>query len=164
MPKRMHFSRRRQGLTNYRKRLALIKSGLPRAVVRFTNSKVVIQITEFKGEGDNVLASATSHDLEGMGWKNSKKNVPAAYLSGILAAKRALKAGVSSAVLDIGRMTPTQGGRAFASLKGLVDGGLNVPHSEDLYPNEARITGAHISDKIAKDFEKVAKKVEGAKK
>ena len=49
MPKRMHFARRRKGVTNYRKRLALLKSGLPRAVVRFTNSKVMIQITNFEG-------------------------------------------------------------------------------------------------------------------
>ena len=164
MPQRMHFSRRRKKITDYRKRLALIKSGLPRAVVRITNAKIMIQITEFKNSGDSVLASATSNDLVGMGWKNSKKNVPAAYLSGRLAAKRALKAGVSSAVLDIGRITPTSGGRAFATLKGLVDGGLEVPHSEDLYPDDSRINGSHISDKMAKDFEKVTKKIEGAKK
>jgi len=52
MPKRMHFSRRRKGVTNYRKRLALLKSGLPRAVVRFTNAKVTVQITNFEGKGD----------------------------------------------------------------------------------------------------------------
>ena len=64
MPKRMHFSRRRKGVTNYRKRLALLKSGLPRAVVRFTNAKVTVQITNFEGKGDRVLASASSMDLE----------------------------------------------------------------------------------------------------
>ena len=164
MPRKMHFSRRRKGITDYRKRLALLKSGTPRAVVRFTNAKIMIQITEFDNQGDNVLASATSNDLAGMGWKNSKKNVPAAYLSGMLAAKRALKAGVSSAVLDIGRITPTTGGRAFATLKGLVDGGLEIPHSEDLYPDDSRIAGSHISDKLSKDIEKVTKKIEGAKK
>lgn len=164
MPKRMHFSRRRKGITNYRKRLALLKSGVPRAVVRLTNSKIMIQITNFSIKGDRVLASATSNDLESMGWKNSKKNIPAAYLSGMLAAKRALKAGVSSAVLDIGRITPTSGGRAFATLKGLVDGGLDVPHSEKLYPDESRISGGHISDKISKEIEKITKKIEGVKK
>ena len=51
MPKRMHFARRRKGVTNYRKRLALLKSGLPRAVVRFTNSKVMVQISDFEGKG-----------------------------------------------------------------------------------------------------------------
>ena len=43
-----------------RKRLALLKSGLPRAVVRFTNAKVTVQITNFEGKGDNILASASS--------------------------------------------------------------------------------------------------------
>ena len=164
MPKGMQFSRRRKGITNYRKRLALLKSGVPRAVVRFSNAKVSIQIIEFANEGDKVLATANSNDITGMGWKGSKTNIPVSYLSGMLAAKRAVKAGISSAVLDIGRVTPTSGGRAFATLKGLVDGGLDVPHSDDLYPNDDRINGAHISDKISKDFEKVMKKIEGAKK
>ena len=164
MPKKMHFSRRRKGITDYRKRLALLKSGIPRAVVRFTNAKIMVQITEFTSEGDHILASATSNDLSNMGWKSSKKNVPAAYLAGRLAAKRALNAGISSAVLDIGRVTPTSGGRAFATLKGLVDGGLEIPHSEGLYPDDSRIAGSHISDKLSKDIEKVTKKIEGAKK
>ena len=60
MPKGMHFSRRRKGITNYRKRLALLKSGVPRAVVRFSNAKVSIQIIEFANEGDKVLATALS--------------------------------------------------------------------------------------------------------
>ena len=160
----MHFSRRRKGITNYRKRLALLKSGVPRAVVRFSNAKVSIQIIEFANEGDKVLAAANSNDVTGMGWKGSKTNIPVSYLSGMLAAKRAVKAGISSAVLDIGRVTPTSGGRAFATLKGLVDGGLEVPHSKDLFPDDGRINGTHISDKMSKDFEKVMKKIEGAKK
>tara|TARA_B100000674_G_scaffold255796_1_gene210913 strand:+ start:1470 stop:1961 length:492 start_codon:yes stop_codon:yes gene_type:complete len=163
MPKRMHFARRRKGVTNYRKRLALLKSGLPRAVVRFTNSKVMIQISNFEGKGDRVLASATSADLEKIGWKNSKTNLPASYLSGKLAAKNAIKAGVSSAVLDIGRITPISGNRAFAVLKGLVDGGLEIPHSESSYPSDDRINGSHISEKIVKDFDKVSKKMDGKK-
>jgi len=160
----MQFSRRRKGITNYRKRLALLKSGVPRAVVRFSNAKVSIQIIEFANEGDKVLATANSNDITGMGWKGSKTNIPVSYLSGMLAAKRAVKAGISSAVLDIGRVTPTSGGRAFATLKGLVDGGLDVPHSDDLFPGDDRINGSHISDKLSKDFDKVMKKIEGAKK
>ena len=160
----MHFSRRRRGITNYRKRLALLKSGIPRAVVRFSNAKVTVQIIDFAKEGDKVLATANSNDIANAGWKGSKTNIPVAYLSGMMAAKRALKAGVSSAVLDIGRITPTPGGRAFATLKGLVDGGLDVPHSNDLYPDDGRINGSHISDKISKDFDKVMKKIEGGKK
>ena len=163
MPRGMHFSRRNKGITNYRKRLALLKSGIPRAVVRFSNAKVSVQIIEFKNEGDNVLASANSADVVGMGWKGSKTNVPASYLSGMLAAKRALKAGIDSAVLDIGRITPTSGGRAFATLKGLVDGGLEIPHSDNLFPSDDRINGKHISDKTTTNFEKVSKKIGGSK-
>ncbi len=159
----MHFSRRNKGITNYRKRLALLKSGIPRAVVRFSNAKVSVQIIEFTDKGDKVLASANSADVTGMGWKGSKTNVPASYLSGMLAAKRALKAGIDSAVLDIGRITPTPGGRAFATLKGLVDGGMKIPHSDNLFPSDDRISGKHISDKATTDFEKVSKKIGGSK-
>jgi|TARA_B110000914_G_scaffold214288_1_gene217003 large subunit ribosomal protein L18 len=163
MPRGMHFSRRNKGITNYRKRLALLKSGIPRAVVRFSNAKVTVQIIEFSIKGDKVLASATSSDVAGMGWKGSKTNVPASYLSGMLAAKRALKAGINNAVLDIGRTTPTPGGRAFAALKGLVDGGLDIPHSDKLFPGDERINGSHISDKTTTEFEKVSKKIGGSK-
>ena len=163
MPRGMHFSRRNKGITNYRKRLALLKSGIPRAVVRFSNAKDSVQIIEFTDKGDKVLASANSADVTGMGWKGSKTNVPASYLSGMLAAKRALKAGIDSAVLDIGRITPTPGGRAFATLKGLVDGGMKIPHSDNLFPSDDRISGKHISDKATTDFEKVSKKIGGSK-
>ena len=46
----MHFSRRRKGITDYRKRLALLKSGIPRAVVRFTNSKIMVQNVTLQNE------------------------------------------------------------------------------------------------------------------
>jgi large subunit ribosomal protein L18 len=136
---------------------------VPRAVVRFSNAKVTVQIIDFSIKGDNVLVSANSTDVAGMGWKGSKTNIPASYLSGMLAAKRALKAGVDSVVLDIGRITPTSGGRAFATLKGLVDGGLNIPHSDNLFPSDERINGSHISDKTTTNFEKVSKKIGGSK-
>jgi len=38
------------------------------------------------------------------------------------------------AVLDIGLQRTTLGARVFAALKGAVDGGINVPHSENLFP------------------------------
>ena len=151
--KRLAFRRRRQGVTDYRTRLALLKSRLPRAVVRLTGGKVIVQLIAFTMEGDRVLAGATSNDLTALGWKRSPTNTPAAHLTGLLAGRRALSAGVSRAVLDIGRATPTRGGRVFAVLKGLVDAGLEIPHSEDLYPSPERLAGAHIdaalSDEIA---------------
>lgn len=155
------FRRRRQGKTDYRKRLKLIKSGIPRASVRITNTKVMIQIIDFSMKGDLILASATSKQLDGFGWGESSKSIPASYLAGYLAGKRSVKNGVKKAVFDVGRASTTAGGRIFASLKGLVDGGMEIPHSESVYPIEERIKGAHISKKIDGKVDKTMKEIDG---
>ncbi|EDY35873.1 hypothetical protein ABOONEI_1072, partial [Aciduliprofundum boonei T469] len=98
--------------------------------------------------------------LKKYGWKGSFKNTPAAYLTGYLAGKLALKKGIEEAVLDIGLQSPVKGSRVFAALKGMVDAGLYVPHSEEVYPSEDRIKGEHISEEIAKMFEEVKAKME----
>ena len=157
------FRRRREGTTDYRKRLALLKSRLPRAVVRVTNRQVLIQLTRFTKEGDQVVAAVSSQQLAGLGWKGSGTSIPAAYLSGLLAAREAQAAGEAHAGLDIGRVTPTPGGRVFAVLKGLIDGGMEVPHSDALYPGEERIRGEHISKATAKQVEKVSATIQEAK-
>ena len=77
-------------------------------------------------------------------------------------AKKALAAGHDTAVLDIGLAAATRGNRVFAALKGMVDGGLEIPHGEDIFPDEERLNGAHISDKIAKSVETSKKAIEGA--
>jgi len=41
--------------------------------------------------------------------------------------------------------TPVKGSRVFAALKGAVDAGLKVPHSESILPDESRIKGEHIA-------------------
>ena len=158
------FRRRRQGKTDYRRRLKLIKSEMPRASVRITNTKIKVQIIEFSMKGDLILASATSKQLNGYGWSESSKSIPASYLAGYLAGKRSVKNGVKKAVLDVGRADTTPGGRIFASLKGLVDGGMEIPHSESVYPVEERIKGSHISEKIGKKIDKIVKEIdEGVK-
>eukprot|EP01060_Flectonema_neradi_P019642 TRINITY_DN268_c0_g1_i1.p1 TRINITY_DN268_c0_g1~~TRINITY_DN268_c0_g1_i1.p1 ORF type:complete len:317 (+),score=79.32 TRINITY_DN268_c0_g1_i1:48-998(+) len=63
------------------------------------------------------------------------------------------------AFLDIGLARPTIGNRVFACLKGAVDGGLNVPHSDKRFPgynpstgsldaevHRSRIMGAHVGE------------------
>lgn len=153
------FRRRREGKTNYRKRLALLKSGLPRMVVRVTNTRIIVQFIEYNEMGDRVLACADSKNLVKMGWKHSFKNVPAAYLTGLLAGKRALAVGISSAVLDIGMRHPSKGARVFAALKGGIDAGIEIPHSSDKLPDDDRLIGKHISDELAPIFESVKKKI-----
>ncbi|MEM1983674.1 MAG: 50S ribosomal protein L18 [Candidatus Korarchaeum sp.] len=142
---KVKFRRRREGKTDYLKRLALLKSRKPRVVVRKTNRYIIVQFVRFKGEGDEVIAYAFSKELEKYGWVYGGKNLPAAYLTGYLAALRAKKAGVSEAVLDIGRFPSTKGSRLYAALKGVLDAGIHVPHSDEVLPSEERVRGEHIS-------------------
>ena len=52
----------------------------------------------------------------------------------------------------------------FAALKGMVDGGLEVPHSEDIFPSEERLSGEHIDKKISAAVTKSKKAIEEANK
>jgi large subunit ribosomal protein L18 len=154
--------RRREGKTNYASRLNLLKSKEVRAVVRKSQRSVVIQFISFHPKGDEVLSSANGYDLEKFGWQGSVGNTPAAYLTGYLAGKRAKSRGVESAVLDIGLQTPRKGSKIFASLKGMVDAGVEIPHSEEILPSPERIRGEHINERMKNQFETVKTKLEGA--
>lgn len=144
---RVPWRRRREGKTNYYRRLKLIKSGKPRFVVRRTNKYIVVQVAEARIDGDKIIAAAHSRELVKLyGWKGGTKNTSAAYLTGMLAAYRALQKGVKEAVLDIGLHEPVKGSRVFAALKGAIDAGLEIPHSEEILPSEDRIAGKHISE------------------
>lgn len=157
---RMQHARRRLQKTDYKKRLALLKSGKPMLVVRKSLENMRVQIVEFNPKGDETLASAFSVELGGLGWKGGKGNLPAAYLTGLLAGMRAKKAGISEAILDLGLQTNTKGSRIYAALKGAVDAGLSVPHSEEILPSEERISGKHIQNKnIAGEFAATKEKI-----
>ena len=144
---RVPWRRRREGKTNYYKRIKLVLSGKPRFVVRRTNKYIIVQVAEARVEGDRMIAVAHSRELVKLyGWKGGTKNTSAAYLTGLLAGLRALKAGVKEAVLDIGLARPERGARVFAALKGGLDAGLDIPHSEEILPSEDRIRGVHIAE------------------
>jgi hypothetical protein len=53
---------------------------------------------------------------------------------------------VKEAVLDLGLRAPTKGSLVFATLKGILDAGVAIPHDERKLPDEKRIQGQHISD------------------
>ena len=133
---RVPFRRRREGKTNYRYRLKQLKSAKPRAVVRKTLTKTIVQFVRYDQTGDMVVAQATSIELKKLGWEGSCANVPSAYLTGLLAAKRATDNKVSEAVLDIGLHSPIKGSKMFASLKGILDGGIDIPHGEEVVPED----------------------------
>lgn len=143
---RVPFRRRREGKTDYQKRLRLLKSGKPRFVVRWSLNHVHAQVVGAGSVGDFVIAQAHSKQLQKLGWKGGTSNVPAAYLVGLLCAKRALEKGVSECVPDIDRYTPSKGAKIFAALKGAIDAGLSIPHDPEVFPDDGRISGEHIAE------------------
>ena len=138
--------RRREARTNYHQRLRLLKSGKPRLVARKSNSQTKAQLIVTGTHGDETVASATSSDLEPFGWEAPTGNLPAAYLTGYLAGKRAIEAGLEEAVLDIGLNTATPGNKVFAVQEGAIDAGLEIPHNEDVFADWQRTRGSHIAE------------------
>jgi large subunit ribosomal protein L18 len=162
---RRRYTRRSAGLTDYHRRLKLLRGGTPRAVVRITNTQVICQLVSYQEDGDKIISAADGKSLRGKyAWpaKASTKSVPAAYCTGYALAKQVQKSGHDEAVLDIGLAASTSGNRVFAALKGMVDGGLSVPHSEEIFPSEERLTGAHIDKSIAGAVEKTKTAIEEA--
>ncbi|MHA2231599.1 MAG: 50S ribosomal protein L18 [Candidatus Hodarchaeales archaeon] len=142
---RVPFRRRRTGQTNFHLRRRLILSDRPRAVGRVTNKHSLAQIIEAQREGDRTLVSAHSKELEAFGWKGGSGNLSAAYLVGYLLGLKALKKQISSVILDIGLVEPVYGSKVFAILRGLVEAGMDIPHSDSVFPSEERIKGEHIA-------------------
>ncbi|CAD6209407.1 unnamed protein product [Miscanthus lutarioriparius] len=127
-----------------------------RFVVRFTNKDITAQIVSASIAGDMVLAAAYSHELPRYGLEVGLTNYAAAYCTGLLLARRVLKirdldqeyeGNVEAtgedfsvepaegrrpfrALLDVGLIRTTTGNRVFGALKGALDGGLDIPHSD----------------------------------
>jgi large subunit ribosomal protein L18 len=154
----MPFKRRREKKTDYKKRLALIKSEKTRLVIRKSSKNITVQFIDYNAKGDKTLVSAFSTELKKFGWKKTG-NIPASYLTGLLAGKRARDKKVKEVVLDLGLQTSTKGSRIYAALKGVLDAGIKVPHSEKILPDEDRIKGVHISENTVKQFEEVRSKI-----
>lgn len=148
------FRRKREGRTNYKKRLNLIASGKLRLVVRRTNKNVIAQLVQFSEGGDKILVSAHTNELKKYGWKCAKRNIPSSYLVGLLCGLKAKKAGFKEAVFDIGMVPPIKGSLVFAALKGAIDAGMEIPHSAEALPAEDRLTGKHIESNTVTKFTK----------
>jgi len=131
-----------------------------RLVVRFSNKNVVAQMVRAKIEGDYVYTAAYGHELTRYGIPVGHSNYAAAYAVGLLLARRTLaKFGLADkyqgqtvangedynvepvadgprplhAILDTGLKRTSTGSRVFATLKGCVDGGIDIPHSVSRY-------------------------------
>jgi large subunit ribosomal protein L18 len=138
--------RRREDRTDYHQRLRLLKSGKPRLVARVSNRHVRAQLITPGPSGDETHAAASSEDLAEYGWDAPTGNLPSAYLTGYLVGMRALDAGLTEAVLDIGLNTATPGNKVFAVQEGAIDAGLEIPHSESVLADWSRNRGEHIAE------------------
>ena len=149
--------RRHDEKTDYKQRLALLKSGVPRLVVRKTNNKVLVQVIEFVSSGDKTVAEASSLDLVSFGWKGHGGSLPAAYLAGMLVGIKAAQKGIKEAIADLGLQYSRKGIAIYAAVKGAKDAGLNVS-AGDAFPDDARIRGEHIAQyaKLLKSKNKAA--------
>ena len=111
---RLRYKRRESGLTDYRRRLRLLRGNIPRAVVRVSNTQTTCQLVEYAKQGDRVLVQMKSSNLaKEHGWPSdaSKKAIPASYLTGYALGKKAVASGVKTAVLDIGLAASSNGNR-----------------------------------------------------
>merc|ERR1719147_678740 len=132
-----------------------------RMIVRFSNTDVTCQIAYARLEGDVIVSAAYSHELPRYGIKHGLTNYAACYCTGLLLARRTLQKfslddryagkeevdgemycvednesgpGAFRAHLDVGLARTTTGAKVFAVMKGAVDGGIDVPHSEKRFP------------------------------
>lgn len=137
--------RLREEKTNYKKRGTMLIGKRDFITVNISNQNTLVQILTPGMTGDKVISSAHSRYLIEKGWKGSRKSVPAAYLTGYLAGKKAISKGAKDAILYTGTKRYTQ--RMAAALKGIIDAGLKVPASEDTFPSEDRINGEHLTVK-----------------
>jgi large subunit ribosomal protein L5e len=133
-----------------------------RLVVRKTNKDIICQIAYATVKCDRILSAAYSHELPNYGVKAGLKNYAASYATGLLLARRVLtKLGLADmyegmtkpenfgkyysveeivggerrpfyVILDVGLNRTTTGAKIFAAMKGAVDGGLEIPHSESM--------------------------------
>ena len=140
------FRRRREGRTDYHQRLRLLLSKEDRVVVRKSSRHMQIQLVAPKPEGDVTLSSAISTELKKYGYEASTGNTTAAYLTGLLFGYRALSKGLDYGVLDIGLQASSVGSRVYATLKGIVDSGFEIPHDSSVLPSDERVRGEHVAE------------------
>ena len=150
----------REQKTNYNRRKRMLMGHRDFVTVHISNENTHVQVIHPELTGDKVISSAHSRFLIEKGWKGSRKNIPAAYLTGYFAGKKALKNGISSAIMYSGKRQYTQ--RMAAALKGIIDAGLEIPADDETFPSDDRINGEHL--KIKNDVKNIKSTIDtGAK-
>jgi Ribosomal protein L18 len=175
---RVPFRRRRENKTNYPKRLKLLSSKRPRIVVRKTNKNMIIQLVGLGNKGDVTSISVITGELAKYGYELPTGNIPAAYLTGLLFGlkvkarlegsqkskisvpqKSKIFAEMDGAILDTGLNTSVKGSRIYASLKGMLDVGMSIPHDPKILPDKRMVEGERMGKNVQEKIEKVKETV-----
>lgn len=141
----------------------MVMSGKTRFVVKKSLKNITIQAIQYQEKGDKILLGVSSRNLIKQGWNKSRKNIPAAYLTGLLAGKKAQEKKVTEGILDVGLKKPNKGGVIYAALKGLIDAGIKILHNEEALPNQKRLSGEHINQETTALFNQIKQKIIGEK-
>ena len=156
--------RRQSRKTDYKARLGMLKSELPRIVVRKTNKYLIVQAIKSDEAKDKVIKGITSKELLKNGWEKkfsgSLKSIPAGYLTGLLFAK---KLGKEEFILDIGIIKNISGNRIYSVVKGLIDGGVNINVNEKIFPSEERLNGEHLKEELKSNIKQIKEKLKWMK-
>lgn len=149
--------RRKEGKTDYKARISLLKSSFPRVVFRKTNRYIIGQLIESKEAKDKIITGVTSKHLINYGWPKEKvgslKSKPAAYLTGFLLGKKLSDLNREEVILDIGLNRSIAKSKIYYFVKGLVDAGINLKVSEKMLPKEEELDiPKEIKQQIEKKF------------
>lgn len=157
--------RRLEGKTDYAKRLKLLKGNSPRIIFRKTNRYILAQYVTSREAQDKVVIGISSKALMKLGWpesaEGSLKSLPASYLTGYLIGKRIIKEKLKVPIVDFGMHVSVHKSRIYAFIKGVADAGVKINASEKVFPEESRIKGEHMKNKIP--FEKIKTNIEKEK-
>ncbi|MFQ5951280.1 MAG: 50S ribosomal protein L18 [Candidatus Geothermarchaeales archaeon] len=137
--------RRRESRTDYAARKKLLLSGQSMLVTRKTSKYVYASICLPSGKGDVTLASACSKELSDAFDLVSLRNLPSAYLTGLLAGRRARERNLKTAVVCLGPAWSPNASIPFAVAQGCVDAGLKIPVGGQAEVDQDRLRGQHIA-------------------
>ncbi len=153
--------RRREAKTDYVKRIKLLKSNSPRLVFRKTNKYLIAQYIISKEAKDEIKLGGNSKELLKFGWPKeflgSLKSISAAYLLGVLMSKKIKEKKLEKPIVDFGMIKMIHKTKTYAFLKGLKDSGLDINCDDKFCPDENRLKGEHMKNKIA--FEEIKSKI-----
>jgi len=153
--------RKKQHKTDYGKRFKLLKSKSPRIVFRKTNKYLNAQYVESKNAQDKIIFGKNSKELLKYGWPEnavgSLKSTSACYLTGYSTGKEISDKGLKNPIIDFGMRRVLHKSGVYAFLKGLIDSGIKIECKKEAFPEESRIKGEHLKNKIP--FEEIKSRI-----